>query len=136
MKKGLLNLTTAIVLLTTLGFSNPDGKEHRQEVRAYLNKLTDENRGLFAEFSPDGGTDAVTEQQMNITISAVKDVTSAFAEKSLEAAVNVTNYLVCSIGEVDLDRLGVKTESSEDGITTFGIMGHVFTLDNQWSWFF
>lgn len=134
MRKGTMAFAAATALLIAMG-TNPNIGEHQKKITSVLTKIADagEDDGLFAQYnSYNGGSDAITQRQIDIASKTIEDVSSKFFDTSLKTALNVTDYLFCSVGELDLSKLGIDSKEIDDNnqIVSLGILGHVFTINN------
>lgn len=105
--KGIIAAAVCVGVILLLIFTNPSKDKHREKVISavseYFTDKDDLNMGLME----------------TVSNTFALEVASIF----IDHAMNYNNYLVCSTTSV--------TFSGKTSITSFGILGMVFTLDNK-----
>lgn len=132
MKRGTLAFGTATTLLIAMGYSNPNVEQHQVQLTNVLTQIANKGgeRGIFAKESAAYViTDPVAQKQTQIVTETLQHVSSTLIETSVKTTLKVTDYLICSVGEIDTNV--VVEEDKNRKLATIGICGHVFTLDPQ-----
>lgn len=131
MKRGSLAFGAATALLVAMGYSNPDVEQHQVKLTNVLTQIANsgEEDGLFTnESAAYAITDPVAQKQAEIITQTLQHVSSTFIETGVRTTLKVTDYLLCSVGEIDTN---IGSEGGNNKVATVGICGHVFTLDPQ-----
>ena len=132
MKRGTLAFGAATALLVAMGYSNPDVEQHQIKLTNVLTNIANagEEDGLFAKESAAYAiTDPVAQKQTEIVTRTLQHVSSTFIETGVRTTLKVTDYLLCSVGEICTDN--ASSDGDNGRLATIGVCGHVFTMDPQ-----
>lgn len=109
MIKSLLKLLILVIFAAVCILTCPDKEAHKEAVNAMVqDKLKQELRA---------GTDN------NIEYAAGEFFGNLLTKAAVEYSLDVKNYVVCSVGKMDIDGKSVTV--------SFGILGHVFPLSSN-----
>lgn len=115
-------LITALILAILFGtmvFTCPDQSDHEQAIqevtKAWVGDKVDENLGAIT------GVGGVFGDLIN---KALKELTGFGTDKVISSYLDVTNYVVCSVGRM-------KVGDNEEKMVSLGVFGHVFTFGKE-----
>ena len=107
------------ILFATMVFTCPDEHDHEmavQEVtKAWVVDKVDENLGAIT------GVGGVFGDLIN---KAIKELTGIGTDKIISKYLDVSNYVVCSVGRVNIG-------DGEQKMVSLGVFGHVFTFGKE-----
>ena len=115
-------LITALILailFATMVFTCPDRQDHEaaiQEVtKAWVDDKVDDNLGSII------GVGGVFGDLIN---KAIKQLTGVGTDKVISKYLDVKNYVVCSVGRMNIG-------NGEEKMVSLGVFGHVFTFGKE-----
>ena len=107
------------ILFATMVFTCPDRQKHEEAIqevtKAWVGDKVDENMGNIT------GMGGVFGDLIN---KALKELTGFGTDKVISSYLDVTNYLVCSVGRMSIG-------NNEEKMVSLGLFGHVFTFGKE-----
>lgn len=107
------------ILFATMVFTCPDRQKHEEAIqevtKAWVGDKVDENMGSIT------GMGGVFGDLIN---KALKELTGFGTDKVISSYLDVTNYLVCSVGRMSIG-------NNEEKMVSLGLFGHVFTFGKE-----
>jgi hypothetical protein len=107
------------ILFATMVFTCPDRQKHEEAIqevtKAWVGDKVDENMGSIT------GMGGVFGDLIN---KALKELTGFGTDKVISSYLDVTNYLVCSVGRMSIG-------NNEKKMVSLGLFGHVFTFGKE-----
>ena len=107
------------ILFATMVFTCPDRQKHEEAIqevtKAWVDDKVDENMGNIT------GMGGVFGDLIN---KALKELTDFGTDKVISSYLDVTNYLVCSVGRMSIG-------NNEEKMVSLGLFGHVFTFGKE-----
>ena len=107
------------ILFATMVFTCPDRQKHEEAIqevtKAWVGDKVDENMGNIT------GMGGVFGDLIN---KARKELTGFGTDKVISSYLDVTNYLVCSVGRMSIG-------NNEEKMVSLGLFGHVFTFGKE-----
>lgn len=107
------------ILFATMVFTCPDCQKHEEAIqevtKAWVGDKVDENMGNIT------GMGGVFGDLIN---KALKELTGFGTDKVISSYLDVTNYLVCSVGRMSIG-------NNEEKMVSLGLFGHVFTFGKE-----
>lgn len=107
------------ILFATMVFTCPDRQKHEEAIqevtKAWVGDKVDENMGNIT------GMGGVFGDLIN---KALKELTGFGTDKVISSYLDVTNYLVCSVGHMSIG-------NNEEKMVSLGLFGHVFTFGKE-----
>ncbi len=107
------------ILFATMVFTCPDRQKHEEAIqevtKAWVGDKVDENMGNIT------GMGGVFGDLIN---KALKELTGFGTDKVISSYLDVTNYLVCSVGRMSIG-------NNEKKMVSLGLFGHVFTFGKE-----
>ena len=107
------------ILFATMVFTCPDRQKHEEAIqevtKAWVGDKVDENMGSIT------GMGGVFGDLIN---QALKELTGFGTDKVISSYLDVTNYLVCSVGRMSIG-------NNEEKMVSLGLFGHVFTFGKE-----
>ncbi len=107
------------ILFATMVFTCPDRQKHEEAIqevtKAWVGDKVDENMGNIT------GMGGVFGDLIN---KALKELTGFGTNKVISSYLDVTNYLVCSVGRMSIG-------NNEEKMVSLGLFGHVFTFGKE-----
>ncbi len=115
----LLAALILVILFAAMLFTCPDRQDHEaaiQEVtKAWVDDKVDENLGAIT------GGGGIFGDLIN---KALKELTGFGTDKVISKYLDVKNYIVCSVGSVNIG-------NNEEKMVSLGVFGHVFTFGKE-----
>ena len=115
----LIALLILSILFATMVFTCPDRRDHEAAIsevtKAWVDDKVDENIGGISGIGGAFG---------DLINKAIKELTGAGTDKIVSKYLDVKNYVVCSVGTVDVG-------NNENKIVSLGVFGHVFTFGEE-----
>ena len=117
--KKIITISLFVIAIVLLVVSCPDKQDHINALKEVVTSVINDEASSLINKDDEGNSNAWANMSSIVGSLLGSTVVTAVLENN----VNVANYFVCSVGKMTYDG-DVKTVS-------FGILGHVFTIDKK-----
>ena len=117
--KKILTTSLFVIAIAFLVVSCPDKQDHINALKEVVTSVINDEANSLINKDEEGNSNVWANMSSIVGSLLGSSVVTAVLENN----VNVSNYFVCSVGKM--------TYEGEEKKVSFGILGHVFTIDKK-----